>query len=132
MTPEIRKAGLLLIVDGRILLCRKKHSTSLLILPGGKIEPGETAEQCLRRECREELGDVALSELEHLGVFRDRAAGAAATVCIELFRARMTGTPVAQAEIAELVWFRPDGDRSALAPSIANRILPALERQGLI
>ena len=29
------KVGLLTVRDGRILLCRKRHSTSLLILPGG-------------------------------------------------------------------------------------------------
>jgi 8-oxo-dGTP pyrophosphatase MutT (NUDIX family) len=55
---DIHKAGLLVIENGRILLCRKKHSTPLLILPGGKLERDETAEECLHRECREELGDV--------------------------------------------------------------------------
>ena len=34
------KVGLFHTKDGRVLLCRKKHTTSLLILPGGKIEAG--------------------------------------------------------------------------------------------
>ena len=55
MKPDYDKVGLLVVRDNRVLLCRKKHTTSLLILPGGCFEPGETAAECLRREVREEL-----------------------------------------------------------------------------
>ena len=50
---DIEKAGLLLLRESRILLCRKKRGSPLLILPGGKFEPGETAIECLVRELRE-------------------------------------------------------------------------------
>ncbi len=45
--------------DGRILVCSRpagKHMAGKWEFPGGKIEPGETAEACIRREIREELG----------------------------------------------------------------------------
>jgi len=49
-----------IIRDGeKFLICQRpkgKNCELLWEFPGGKIEPGETAEQCIVRECREELG----------------------------------------------------------------------------
>lgn len=49
-----------LIRDGeRFMICRRPaHKARGLLweFPGGKVEPGETTEQALARECREELG----------------------------------------------------------------------------
>lgn len=130
---DIEKAGLLFVRDGRILLCRKKHSTALLILPGGKIEPGEAAETCLRRECREELGDVEVADLRHLGEYESPAAGEEGkTVRIDLFAGELRGTPAPRAEIAELVWFGPEDDPALLAPSLRHVIFPDLRRRGVI
>jgi 8-oxo-dGTP diphosphatase len=116
-----------------MLLCRKKHGTSLLILPGGCIEAGETAVGCLMRELREELGDVGATGLEYVGTYRERAAGDdSKTVEIRLYRGVLEGQPAASAEIKELVWFGEEDDRALLAPSIANRILPDLLDRGLL
>jgi 8-oxo-dGTP diphosphatase len=130
---NVHKAGLLYSKDGRILLCRKKHSTSLLILPGGKLEKDETPEECLRRECREELGDVEIVNLRHIGDYESSAAGDEdKTVRIELFAGDLRGAPAPHAEIKELVWFRPQDDAALLAPSLRNIILPDLRRRGII
>ncbi len=130
---DYNKIGLLTARDGRILLCRKKTMTSLLILPGGCLEPGESALACLERELREELGDVRVSGLEHLGSYSDQAAGAPEkTVHIELYRGDLAGEPRACSEIRELVWFGESGDRAQLAPSLVRRILPDLEARGLL
>jgi 8-oxo-dGTP diphosphatase len=129
----IHKAGLIHVKDGRVLLCRKKRSTSLLILPGGKLEEGETAQECLRRECREELGDVEIANLRHLGEYESPAAGHEnKTVRVELFAGELQGAPSAHAEIQELVWFGPGDDAALLAPSLRNVIFPDLRRRGLI
>lgn len=130
---DFEKAGLLVVREGRILLCRRKRGSPLLILPGGKFEPGETAIECLVRELREELGEVTATGLRHVGAYSDRAAGdPGKTVRIELYRGELAGMPVASAEIAELVWFGPGDDWAQLAPSLVNRILPDLIARGLL
>ena len=132
MKVDIEKAGLLVVREGRVLLCRKKRGTPLLILPGGKQEPGETDIECLNRELREELGEVSASGVEHVGTYTDRATNETKTIRIHLYRGELSGTPRASAEIGELVWFGAADDRSQLAPSLANTIIPDLVARGIL
>ncbi len=97
------------------------------------MEKGETAAECVRRECHEELGDVEIADLKHLGTYESPSAGDKhKTVKIELFAGELRGTPIAHSEIGELVWFGARDDASLLAPSLRNLILPDLQRRGLI
>ena len=53
----------LIVRDGRILICQRpagKARANLWEFVGGKVEPGETREQALKRECLEEM-DVRIS-----------------------------------------------------------------------
>src|SRR5580698_3897390 len=119
----IDKVGLLMIRDGKVLLCRKKRGHSLLILPGGKREAGESSLECLARELREELGEVTAVSPELVGVYTHEAMGKKGKlVRIELYRAELAGEARAHSEIGELVWFALGDDWAGLAPSLAEAI----------
>ncbi len=54
----ITVAAGILVQDGRILICQRKRDGAFPLqweFPGGKVEPGEDARSCLRRELGEEL-----------------------------------------------------------------------------
>jgi 8-oxo-dGTP diphosphatase len=129
----IDKVGLLTFRDGKVLLCRKKRGHSLLILPGGKREPGESSLECLARELREELGDVTAVSPELVDVYMHAAAGAKGKMMrLELYRGELSGEPDPQAEIGELVWFGAGDDQAMLAPSLTFLIFPDLIKRGIL
>jgi len=133
---DLSKVGALILRGDRMLLCRKNRDTSKLILPGGRIESGESDLDCLRRELREELGDVSLTHVRYLGAYEDRAAlddpAVMKTLRIALYFGDLVGAPTPHAEIVELVWFGPDSDRSQLTPILINRILPDLTARRIL
>ncbi len=133
---DYHKIGLLVVREGRILLCRKNTLSGKLILPGGTLEAGESAMECLARELREELGEVTARDVVFVGSYEDRAAtpdpNDYKTVRIELYQGELTGEPVASSEIVELVWFGPDSDKSQLTPILVNKIFPDLVARKVI
>jgi 8-oxo-dGTP pyrophosphatase MutT (NUDIX family) len=134
---DYNKVGLLVVKDNKILLCRKKHTTSKLILPGGCIEEGETHWQCLARELKEELGEQVLCQNpQWLGSYDYGAASDDPTVTktlhIELYQGELMGILTASSEIKELIWFANSDSFSALSPSLSQLIIPDLIHRKII
>ncbi|MGA8256628.1 MAG: precorrin-6y C5,15-methyltransferase (decarboxylating) subunit CbiE [Nocardioides sp.] len=113
---------------GRILTVRKR-GTGAFMLPGGKIEPGETPAQTAVREIEEEVG-LRLDHVEPLGHFvADAANEPGHLVDSEVFTAEHVGEPVRAGEIDELRWLDPgdlDGFGAPIAPLLRGPVLAAL------
>ena len=93
--------------EGRFLICQRPANKARGLLwefVGGKVEPGETKEQALVRECREELdilvdvGDVFM-ELVH--EYPDL------TVRLTLFNASIAAGPPKLLEHNAMAWITP-------------------------
>lgn len=99
MTPQIRVVAALIESpqkDGSYLVQQRladKARANLWEFPGGKVEPGETDETALRRECFEELGvDLVIGAR----VWSKTHQYQDVRVHLELFAAHIaTGTPQA-------------------------------------
>jgi 8-oxo-dGTP diphosphatase len=89
--------------DGRLLAAQRTRPPELAgkwEFPGGKVEPGESPQQALVRECREELG----VELEVADLLGEVQVGIGP---MYVYRARIvSGTPIAY-EHAEVRWLEP-------------------------
>ena len=105
----MKKVGAAIIREGKsILICRRKAGGSCALLwefPGGKAEEGETVEQCLIRECEEELGVVI--ETEDL-VAETRYEYAEGSFAFYFFNARIVSGKIRLHVHEEACWILPE------------------------
>lgn len=92
------------VENGKVLIARRRSGVSqagLWEFPGGKIRPGETPEQCLQREIREELGvEVAVGEFFGESIH----AYDAKTIRLLAYRVSATSGEISLNDHAELAW----------------------------
>jgi|SRR5215469_5478826 len=110
-TPPLVVVAAVVLVDsdGRVLLAQRpegKAMAGLWEFPGGKVDPGETPENALIRELREELGiDVAASCLAPF-TFASHAYPEFHLLMPLYVCRKWSGIPIAR-EGQRLTWVRP-------------------------
>lgn len=136
--PDIVKIGAIILDEAGRLLIAKPRTNEFWLFVGGKLEASESAEECLKRELREEL-DVELADTpEHyLTSPIELAAGDARgrTVQIHAYRVRILGAPVASSEIERIHWLTASdfrAERFKLGSVLAEHLIPRLIAERLL
>lgn len=143
IAPRVRGGGPLIVSqavvvdEGRVLLSVRADLRGWE-LPGGNVEPGESEEECLRREVLEETGFAVVVE-RHVG---DYVRSGLLPHVARVYRCRVAGGSLRPShETPRVRWFAPDEIpgtllpwyREPLADALADAREPVLrrERQGL-
>ena len=124
-------AAAVVIREGRVLLTRRaegQHLAGMWEFPGGKLEEGESPEEALARECREECGiDVDVGEI--LDVTHHRFPEN--DVLLLFYRCRLRGGEVRHLQVADHAWVQPaELDRYPLPPA-DDRVVARIQALGL-
>ncbi|MCX7444447.1 NUDIX domain-containing protein [Corynebacterium sp. P7003] len=126
----IRIAAVVIRNAGGDILSVRKRGTVAFMLPGGKLEAGETGRQTAVREISEELGvDLDPELLVPLGRFGAPAAneaGCSVDCDVFLHPDPVDQLPEVRAEIEEARFFRADSDDPVLAPLSRDVVFPAV------
>ncbi|PKI17993.1 NUDIX hydrolase [Colwellia sp. 12G3] len=104
MKKEIDKLAWLYIQDGKLLSARSKNK-HLFYIPGGKREIGESDEQALVREIKEEISVTLIpSTIKYAATFKAQADGKNNDTIVKLtcYYADFHGTLSPDAEIEEI------------------------------
>jgi len=100
-------ASVALVDGGSVLLVRRARppAQGLWTLPGGRLEPGETAEECAAREIGEELG----LRVARLRPVTQLSVGEARKYRLQVYvTATFEGDVTPSEEIADWRWVPPD------------------------
>ncbi len=126
-SPIIQVAAGLIVREGRYLIARRKagtHLGGLWEFPGGKREPGESLEDCLHRELREELG-IDVTPPVHFRVIRHEYPEK--TVELHFFRCSVMRGEALALDCEEIRWVMPGELPDYAFPPADHPLIEALQ-----
>lgn len=109
--PEPTVGALIFNHSGQILLIRGKKFKNRYVIPGGHIEIGETMEEALRREVREETG-LKINKIKIIGlqeaIFPEHHINSRHFIYIDFLCQAEPGEVVLNHESEEFIWINPE------------------------
>jgi mutator protein MutT len=115
--------------EGKLLITLRyddAHLGGLWEFPGGKLEPGETFEQCLLRELREELAiEVEIIDL----IETDTHAYPGKTVRLKFFRCRWKANEPRALGCADFKWVKARELKKYEFPAADAVLIERLEKE---
>jgi A/G-specific adenine glycosylase len=117
------------VFRGKDLLIDQRPETSMLgglwEFPGGKIEPGETPEECVVREVREEIGidikvEAPLTTIEH--------AYTHFTITLMAYICRYVSGEAQALQCSQVRWIRPEDLQDYAFPMANQKVFPFLRQ----
>jgi ADP-ribose pyrophosphatase YjhB (NUDIX family) len=124
MNPPIIKIAALCIRDRKLLLVRSRNYQAFFTL-GGKLESGETDEQCLIREVQEEVSCEIVST-KYFQTFEGLAHDKTRNVRLICYFVELKNDPTPSSEIAEIHWWDSQS-QIILSDMLTLHLLPALQ-----
>ncbi len=136
---NINKSALLILSEEKtkFLMNRKSrdHVTSQWLMQGGSTKEGETIENSLVREIREERScELDPSMLQYIGEYEAVVAGQPGkTVHSKLYSGSIGGVPVPTSEIVAFGWLgMEDRDDGEVSEIILSNIIPDLVQRAIL
>lgn len=117
----------------RKVLETKSRGKDTWYIPGGKRDEGESDEQALIREVKEELNvDIDPATIVHYGTFEAQAHGKPEGTVVRMtcYQAKYTGELTPSAEVEMMDWF--DYSKKELTSPVDQLIFDDLKRKDLI
>lgn len=108
MKPSAKVVAALIRREGKFLICQRPRNKARALLwefVGGKVERGETKEEALVRECREELGITVAPQREYMHVTHDYPD---LTVRLTLFESKIAEGEPQKLEHEDIRWISPE------------------------
>jgi len=127
-----KAVNMIVVVNRNYLLLTKIREGDFWILPGGRIEEGESEEVAIRKEIGEELPNIRILKLIPYKKFKGTTPHTKVKVIVSTFFAGITGSIEPGAEITETTFSLINSLKELNLTLISKDIIKSLKKDGYL